>query len=120
MSIVNPTNVFEVTVVTPQALARGSLIRGTIDLTASYGMFLHALIDRADTTALGTGVAVQVRCVLGGASGTRIHPNAGQSRLPRSPSHRIRSPWLATSSRSSGRTITDYPPVGQSELVDRT
>jgi hypothetical protein len=52
------------TVVSPQILARGSTVRGTIDLRSKVGAWVFIGVGRGGTTALTNGVNVEVRRTL--------------------------------------------------------
>jgi hypothetical protein len=79
----------EVTIVAPQVLTAGNSVRGTTNLlsqsvngwtVAVPGMHLLVRVGLVNTTALNATVAVKVRPVAGGPTGTRIHPVGGWSR----------------------------------------
>lgn len=104
VSTTNPNAPSEVAVVSAATLARGSTLRGTIDLTAKFGAFLLVRIGRTDTTALGTAIAVLIRRVYGGSTGTRIHPNSGNNRTS-STAAAGASTTCATSDSNSGQAV---------------
>jgi hypothetical protein len=62
------------TVISPQSLARGSAVRGTIDLRAKYGAQLLLGVGRGATAALTNGVNVEVRRMLN--NGGIVFPGA--------------------------------------------
>jgi hypothetical protein len=63
-------------VIAPQCLARGSVVRGTLDLsTNKFGAYLFAAIGRGGVTALTNGVNVEIRGTL----------NAGAILMPGAP-----------------------------------
>jgi len=100
----NTTPVFsEVAVLAAQSLAKGSIVRGTIDLTAYPGAYILPRIGRGGTTALGTAISVLIRRVYGGSSGTRIHPASGQNRLGGTTA--AASTTCATSDSNSGQSV---------------
>jgi hypothetical protein len=65
-----------VSVVGAQVLARGSTVRGTLDLRAKHGAYIFGKIGRGGTTALSNGVNFRVRRVLndGTATAGMTHP----------------------------------------------
>ena len=69
-----PSFTDSVAVVAKQVLARGSTVRGTIDLTAKYGAWLHCGIGRGGTTALTNGVDVRIRRTIGSDGAGGRHP----------------------------------------------
>lgn len=48
-------------VIAPQALARGSSLRGTLDLSTKHGAYVFVGVGRGGTTALTNGVNVEIR-----------------------------------------------------------
>lgn len=62
-------------VIAPQTLAKGSAVRGTINLLTKHGAFLVVGIGRGGITVLTTGVNVEIRRTL----------NAGAILMPGSP-----------------------------------
>ncbi len=80
MALVTPNFTDNLSVVTAQVLARGSTVRGTIDLRTKFGAYVFAKIGRGGTTALsgGTtpGVDVLMRRVLNNdvAVAGGVHP----------------------------------------------
>ena len=52
------------TVISPVALGRGNVKRGTIDLRSKFGAYLFLGVGRGGTTALTNGVNVEVRRML--------------------------------------------------------
>ena len=69
-----PTWTDNVSVVSAQVLARGSTVRGTIDLRGKLGAYLHVSIGRGGTAALTNGVEVLVRRVLNNDGAGGVHP----------------------------------------------
>jgi len=75
-------------VIAPQCLARGSLVRGTLDLSTKFGAYLFLGIGRGGITALTNGVNVEIRRTL----------NAGGILMPG-------SPWFAALSTTAAALL---------------
>lgn len=80
MATVTPTFTDNVSVIGAQVLARGSTVRGTIDLRTAFGAYLFPKIGRGGTTAIsgGTlvGIKLQVRRLINNDTATAggVHP----------------------------------------------
>jgi hypothetical protein len=61
-------------VIAPQALARGSVVRGTLALAGKHGAYLFVGVGRGGTTALTNGVQVEIRRTLN--AGAILTPGA--------------------------------------------
>jgi hypothetical protein len=74
MASVTPVWTDSTVVLAPQVLARGSTVRGTLDLRAKFGAFLHLEMGRGGTTALTNGVDILVRQLWDGDSAATHSP----------------------------------------------
>jgi hypothetical protein len=63
MATVTPNFTDNVSVVAAQVLARGSTVRGTLDLRTKFGAYAFAKIGRGGTTALAGGTTPGVDCL---------------------------------------------------------
>jgi len=67
---VTPTYTDNVSVVAATTLARGSIVRGTLDLRSKVGAYLFIKLARQGTTGLTNGIDVLVRRVLNNDAAT--------------------------------------------------
>ena len=75
-STTTPVWTDNVSVVSAQVLARGSTVRGTLDLRSKYGAYIFGKVGRGGTTGLTNGCNFIVRRVLNNdtAAAGAIHP----------------------------------------------
>lgn len=74
MSTATPNFTDYQSVIPAAALARGSTVRGTLDLKAKYGGMLFVQISRGGTTALTNGVGISVRKLVNDGTNDIPHP----------------------------------------------
>lgn len=76
MGTITPTWADNVSVVSAQVLARGSTVRGTLDLRSKFGAKLFVRVGRGGTAALTNGVDILVRALINNGSAGGEHPGA--------------------------------------------
>jgi hypothetical protein len=105
MASATPVWTQAVSVVAAQVLARGSTVRGTLDLRALFGARIFARIGRGGTTALAGGTSVGVnfmaRAINNNDAAGTAHPGSGNARL--SSIAAAASTTCATSDSNSGQ-----------------
>jgi hypothetical protein len=74
MGTITPTWTDNVSVISAQVLARGSTLRGTLDLRSKIGARLFIRLGRGGTTALGTAATLLVRPVVNNDAAGGVHP----------------------------------------------
>lgn len=92
-------------IIAAQVLARGSTVRGTLDIRSKFGAYLFLKLGRGGTTALTNGVDVMARRLVGNAAATVGYENpAGTPAL------------LSQNAAASGTTVSTDSNSGQAAL----
>jgi hypothetical protein len=100
---VTPNWTDHTSVISAQTLARGSTLRGTLNLKTKFGAKLFVRLGRGGTTALTNGVNVQIRALAN--DGTNNVPHPGEV-----------VPLLSSTAAASSTTVSSDSASGQAAL----